>query len=369
MKIKILFILHLPPPIHGSSVVGNYIKNSKIINNSFDCSYINLGTSKRIEEIGKFRFHKIFGYIRVLWKLIYQLLYHKPRLVYLTLTAFGPAFYRDSVITFIIKLFGVKIVYHFHNKGVIIRQDYFFDNILYRFVFNNSEVILLSKYLYSDIRKYISLDRVHFCPNGIPDLFENTVNPKKNDNIQLLFLSNLIQSKGVYVLLKACHILKLRKLAFHCNFVGAVGDISKEDFERKVMELGLNEFVTYCGEKYGNDKSRIFKSSDIFVFPTHYIYETFGIVIIEAMMNKLPVVSTFEGAIPEIVKNKKTGFLVSQMDVVKLTNRLELLINSPKLRLKMGSMGRNRYLRNYTIDIFENTLQNILNKIIIQRRL
>ena len=54
MKSKILFILHLPPPVHGSSMVGQYIKDSKVvINTSFDAQYINLSTSKTIDEIGK----------------------------------------------------------------------------------------------------------------------------------------------------------------------------------------------------------------------------------------------------------------------------------------------------------------------------
>ena len=55
---KILFILHLPPPVHGSSMVGKYIKDSKNINTSFDAQYINLSTSKTVDEIGKNPFIK-----------------------------------------------------------------------------------------------------------------------------------------------------------------------------------------------------------------------------------------------------------------------------------------------------------------------
>ena len=59
MKPKILFILHLPPPVHGSSMVGQYIKDSKIINTSFVAQYINLSTSKTVDEIGKYPILKI----------------------------------------------------------------------------------------------------------------------------------------------------------------------------------------------------------------------------------------------------------------------------------------------------------------------
>ena len=53
MKPKILFILHLPPPVHGSSIVGGFIKASTLINNRFNSKYINLGTSKSVDAIGK----------------------------------------------------------------------------------------------------------------------------------------------------------------------------------------------------------------------------------------------------------------------------------------------------------------------------
>jgi len=47
---NILFILHCPPPVHGSSIVGQSIKNSTHINNSFDCRYINIRPGRSVER-------------------------------------------------------------------------------------------------------------------------------------------------------------------------------------------------------------------------------------------------------------------------------------------------------------------------------
>ena len=55
---KILFILHLPPPVHGAAMVGKYIKDSKLINERFECRYINLTTANSLTDIGKAKFHK-----------------------------------------------------------------------------------------------------------------------------------------------------------------------------------------------------------------------------------------------------------------------------------------------------------------------
>ena len=46
MKPKILFIMHMPPPVHGAAMVGQYIHDSKLINREFDCHYFNLTTAE-----------------------------------------------------------------------------------------------------------------------------------------------------------------------------------------------------------------------------------------------------------------------------------------------------------------------------------
>lgn len=45
MKSKILFIMHMPPPVHGAAMMGKYIHDSKLINDKFECHYINLTTA------------------------------------------------------------------------------------------------------------------------------------------------------------------------------------------------------------------------------------------------------------------------------------------------------------------------------------
>ena len=53
MKPKILFIMHMPPPIHGASMVGKFIHDSKLVNESFDCWYISPSTANNIQDIAK----------------------------------------------------------------------------------------------------------------------------------------------------------------------------------------------------------------------------------------------------------------------------------------------------------------------------
>ncbi|MGM0934476.1 MAG: FkbM family methyltransferase [Bacteroidota bacterium] len=114
-KLKILFILHFPPPIHGAAMVGQYIRESEIINNALNGRYINLGTSRTIEEIGKGGFKKWVRYFGLIWKTVFNVVSFRPNLVYLTLTSKGGGFYKDALIAIKAKALGAKLVYHFHN--------------------------------------------------------------------------------------------------------------------------------------------------------------------------------------------------------------------------------------------------------------
>jgi len=366
MKKRILFILHIPPPVHGSSVIGLQIKNSIILNDKFECSYINLGTSTSIDEIGKRGFTKLFRFGTIWFNVLSELIKFKPELCYFAITAKGPAFYKDALIAVLIKIFGVKLVYHFHNKGVSVRQDKWIDNLIYSFVFKNSDAILLSKFLYQDVQKYIPKERVYYCPNGIPDVVGNKVMPLKSHykTVQILFLSNLIETKGVFVLLDACALLHQKQVSFNCVFVGGNGDVNEEQFAEQAQKLNLASHVSYLGKKYGNEKDAVFENADIFVFPTFYHNETFGLVNLEAMQYSIPVISTFEGGIPDVIEDGVTGFLVQQKDAQALADKLEILINNPELSKQMGALGRQKYEKEFTLNTFETTLTSIFDNIL-----
>lgn len=362
---KILFILHLPPPVHGSSVVGQYIKDSKLVENTFNTKFVNLSTSLTIDEIGKNPITKITRYFKIIVKILMTLIGFRPNAVYLAMTAKGIGFYKDLPIALLVKLFGKKLVLHYHNKGVSNYQHRTIDHWLYKILFKNSKVILLSENLFEDISKYVSKKDVYYCPNGIREVeySKNNNYILNNGTPKLLFLSNLIESKGVYILLEALALLKNEGVAFHCKLVGGEGDITIDQLNYKIENLKLENYVTYLGKKYNEEKWDVFNSSDIFLFPTYYHNECFPLVLLEAMMFGLPLLSTNEGGIPDIIKHNDTGLIFEKMNSVALAESIKQLIKDPELAKQMGNRGRARFSEQYTLEVFENRLVEILIQI------
>lgn len=370
MKQKILFIMHMPPPVHGAAMVGQYIHDSKLINEKFEGHYINLTTAKNLQDIGKVGFRKFVDFVKLLRRIRKSLKTINPELVYVTPNACGGAFYKDYIVVQMIKRMGYQVVVHYHNKGVATHQDKWFDDALYKRFFKDIKVILLSECLYNDVKKYVKRDDVFVCGNGIPSAaIESFVSApidaaSPEDKIpHILFLSNLLISKGVVVLLDSLKVLKEKGCRFVCDFVG--GETVEMDaamFQAEVAKRELEGMVVYHGRKYGNDKEAFLNAADMFVFPTFYHNECFPLVLLEAMQHHLPCVSTTERGIPGIIDDGKTGFLVPKHDAETLAEKIQTLLSDADLRQRMGEAGREKFEKEFTLEVFEKRMAEILRE-------
>jgi glycosyltransferase involved in cell wall biosynthesis len=229
MKPFILFILHYPPPINGASIVGKYIKESAIVNQAIKGDYINLTTSFKLNLIGKRDLAKLFHTLKILLQVFKALFKNPYSICYMTLSASGLGFYKDFLIVLLIKLFQKRVIFHFHNKGIASRKPNYIKHILCCIIFKNSQTILISELLYPDIKRYVRRDSLFICPNGIPPIESSDLAVKSSltkEGCKLLYFSNMIREKGVFVLLEACKVLKEAGFLFECHFVGAWMDIS-----------------------------------------------------------------------------------------------------------------------------------------------
>ena len=381
MKPKILFIMHMPPPVHGASMVGQFIHDSKLINSSFDCHYVNLAVATRLDEIGKGGWHKAKGVLKKLMEVGKAVKSVKPNLVYITPNSAGVPFYKDFITVMMLKMMGRKIVMHFHNKGVATRQNRWLDNWLYRRYFKSVKLILLADALYEDVKRYVKREDVFVCPNAIPEISMAKKNKASkivsasnvsNDNRvpHILWLTNIMKTKGIMEYLSALKILKDRGVKFQADFVGGLTkEMSGDEFDSALSMMGLNGCCTYYGPKYGDDKYSFFSQADVFVLPSYT--EAFPVSILEAMQFALPVVASNVGGVSAEVEEDVSGFLLGgkqpimlntfRPDVCEIADKLQVLLTDTDLRHKMGEAGREKFEREFTLEVFEKRIVEIIN--------
>lgn len=336
------------------------------MNEAFDMDFVNLSTSRKVEEIDKrswtlyarkaVRF--IGAYARTLWLLATR----RYDLCYLAITCHGVGFLKDAPFVLLCKLFRRKVVIHQHNKGMAKDVDRHIYSWLMPMVYRNTKVILLSWRLYSDIEKVVKREHVMICPNGILDTNINEPSAERHNDVpHILFLSNLIVSKGVVVLLDALKILKGRGIRFVCDFVGGeTKELDDQKFTEEIGARGLGDIAVYHGRKYGKDKEDFLRMADMFVFPTYYFNECFPLVILEAMMYGLPVISTDEGGIRDEVKDGINGFVVKPQDATALADAIGRFLDDKVMRQRMGAEGRRIFKERFTMECFENNIKRIL---------
>lgn len=372
MQPRILFILHLPPPVHGAAMVGKYIHDSELVNSEFECRYINLTTASSLEDIGKVGLSKVESFCKLLQTIRREIKNFKPDLVYVTPNAKGGAFYKDFWVVQMLKRMRCRVVVHYHNKGVSSRQDSWFDHQLYKNFFKGIKVILLGKPLYKDVEKYVKKEDVYICPNGISDSVENQLVERCNEILHILWLTNIMKTKGVLEYLDALQILKERGVAFMADFVGGLTvEMTGDEFEKALIAHGLMDCSCYAGKKYGPEKEDYYRKADIFVLPSYT--EAFPLTILEAMRWGVPVVASNVGGISTEVVDGETGFLIGgkkpvmdnmfRPNALELADKIEILLTDKELRTRMGRNGMDKFRKEFTLEVFEKRFVEILSQI------
>ncbi|MDR7130549.1 glycosyltransferase involved in cell wall biosynthesis [Algoriphagus sp. 4150] len=362
-----LFLLSVPPPVHGASMMGKYLQDSKLINDCYSITYINLNTSLSVDEIGGQGFSKYFRIAGLFFRLLIQLIRVRPEFTYMTPTAGGMGFYKDWPLAMLCKLLSNKFIVHFHNKGVARFHDSGFDDWLYKRFFKNTEVIILAEELYPDVSKYVAADRVHICANGIPTSPLSSGNKPEKAPFTILFLSNLLIEKGLVDLLKALVLVKSAGIEVKCQIVGGEGDFSSAQLQEKIDSLGIADEAVYLGKKYGEEKDQLIRSADIFVFPTYYRKECFPLVILEAMSFGLPIITTGEGGIPSIIQDSINGLIVDSKNPEQLSVAIIKLFKEKDLRSTLGKKALEDFNQKFTVEKFEKNFLTTINRALVSK--
>lgn len=219
-----------------------------------------------------------------------------------------------------------------------------------------------------------SLYSLSFEPQNISKVYlgieENCAEEIHHENmIEILFVGRLERRKGIHTIFRSLPTIMKNYDFVQMNFVGnpdiydeILHDTFKSYFYKTYGTETWANRVKFLGQVSNEKKQQEFRNCDIFIAPS--LYESFGIILIEAMSAGKPVIGCEIGGMQEIVENGHSGFLIPVDDSAALTEKLELLITDSKLRKKIAANGYKHYKEKFSNEAMSINTLNVYKKVV-----
>lgn len=323
----ILLVGPILPPITGQSLAFTRVYESY---NSNEVELINTNLEKQSN------LKKSFNTIYIILEIIYKILFNKYNTVYFTCSRSFSGSIKDVVLIQCASLKKSKVVNHLHGSDFydfLHNSPNFYKNILINSYNKVDTSVVLLDGMKSQFKDFKSMD-IEVIPNFYDDNLNIEITEKKNEKLNILYLSNIIKSKGIFELINSIKTLS-SKYNVKLNIAGGfVADeyLSQEEVKKEFLNSISNEKnINYLGLVYGDEKVELLNKSDIFVLPSYYKSEAFPISIIEAMRCGNAIITTNYKYLPDVISDKN-GALVTPQSIEELSSALEqLIINNKRL--------------------------------------
>lgn len=237
---------------------------------------------------------------------------------------------------------GVKVVSTCHSAEIALaRQSKLSTRLLAICLQRSDAVCANSSHTAKLVREISGLD-AEVIPYGATVRIEETVPALQEDQgvSLLLFSGRLIQRKGIQFLLQAMPlILAQRKVRLIITGDGHC----RAEWEALSRKLGLQAHVQFVGFVSNERLSQLFRTCTIYVHPAIYDdrgdTEGLGVVLIEALRSRKPVVASRVGGIVDVIQDGKTGLLVPEKDPLAIAKAVLSLLDDPALARRLGEAG------------------------------
>ncbi len=248
---------------------------------------------------------------------------------------------------------GAKSVVHVHVKW---SPEY---SPAARWAVRNADAVFsISKYVTGTIVDMgVPEDRIHTMLNCLeasgwdPDTDGSAVRRElaiPEDAPVLVSVSRLFSWKGQRELIQAMPLVLERFPETRLLIVGpdelfVHGGSFTAELRQLAGSLGVEHSIIFTGER--RDVARIMAAADVYTMPS--FEEPFGVVFLEAMAMRLPVIGVDNGGTPEVVEHGRAGLLSPPWDVPALAANINAFLADPALRAEMGEYGRSRVLDHF----------------------
>jgi len=350
-KKRVIFLGPVPPPYMGPTISTELILKSSL-KNEFDLIHLDTSDHRDLNKLNKADIWNFLLAFKHYYLLILSIIKCDPELVYIPICQTTLGYFRDAIFILIAKIFNRKVISHL--RGGNFRNWYLSSSPLVRWVVRQIHSlvdgqIVLGENLKSLFRGILTDEKLFVVPNGGNFHLNVKKGPfHEDEKVRILFLSNLIKEKGIFDILSA--VPEVISFTRNVEFIFAgewQNHKTKEEYNRFMKENEGLPIRTF-GPLSGKVKLDLLTSVDIFILPTYYPPEGHPWVIIEAMAAGLPIITTDQGVIKELVIDGINGFIIEKRSPQQIAEKVKFLISHPDVRNKMGQESRRLYLENFT---------------------
>lgn len=372
---EVVLVGPLPPPYSGQAVMVKALVD-ELERRRIRFRIVNLAGRGK-DRGGRATFRRMVEYVFILLDFVRKTAGFR-KVVYITIAQSRIGFWRDFLMIWFCSVLRHRIVCHLHggNYDAFYRQQPAWIQGLIRATLLRSHALLvLGRRLKSmyDFEPRLQ-SRVQVVPNGLPFEGPADVSPKRlpgdgREPVQMLFLSNLIESKGYFDVLEAVRILvRDFGVPVQCHFCGEFLSNAADDRQVKsakqahemanefVHANGLSESVAFHGQISGEKKLQLLERAHFLLLPTRYNNEGQPVCIIEAIAYATVVVATDYRAIPDIVLDGVTGVLVRPGEPRVIAEKIRDLVSAPARYGEMSRAARQHFVSGFTREVHVNRL-------------
>ncbi len=239
------------------------------------------------------------------------------------------------------------------NRGIHTPEQRYVHEVEWWLSYEAWKVICCSNYMQQELENifFLPSDKIRVIPNGVdpanlkPDPFpvEWRLKVAQPQEKMVLFIGRLVIEKGVDNLVEA--IPEIVRGYPAVKFVIAGKGPHGEELMRKVKKLGIEDRVIFPGFVKDRQRNRLYACADVAVFPSRY--EPFGIVAIEALAARVPLVVGDTGGFAEIVEDGVDGLKFPPGDSSSLARCILKLLTQEDLCHRLCDHGWQKVISQY----------------------
>ncbi len=373
-KKNVLLAGSFPPPEGGVASINHVIYHGFddkpysiiLLDSSFLKRKIRVKSSSGIINL-------MFQCIQVM-QFIYLVMKNNCKIIHVSLSSYH-GFYKGSVFIMLAALLRKRKIIHLHSGDfkVFYQKHNKTMKRFIRYIFEKGDLIIVLSIYW----KKILADDFDILPEKVTVLnncygyqfndfiatIQKQLTERENNHINLLFIGEINENKGIFDLIKICKKL----IQYRHDFILRIaGEEKLKGMKRKLWDTvdsgHMADSIKFMGEVRGEEKLRLFQQSDILILPSYS--ENFPVVIIEAMRMGLPILTTPVSSIPEIVANRENGYLIEPGDIRTFVDKIIDLSKNKKLREKMALRNQKKALAEYNPIHYVMRLSRIYDRVL-----